>query len=193
MPRSLHEAQRGTCPRDCPSAMSAAAVWAGFAPASTALASKRAAVAPLSAPHAGLVPRDLPRRRAAADRARRPRSRGLVQALPRRRAAVRLARRDVVPAGQPLPPARLHDAAGAHSRDAAPQRRLRDAVQPTLRPRRAPVPGTLRESGRRGRRVLRGRSGVRLRELDARWPPRLALAGTRLRGHGRTGLCLAEG
>ena len=152
-----------------------------------ALASRRASSSSLAAAEPGLVPRHLPRRRAAADHARRPRPRGVVQASRQRAAALRLEDPRLVPARQPLPPARRGDPARPLEWHAAAQRRLCDALQPSQQPRRASLPGPVRDARDRGREPPRDGDGVHLRERD---PRRTSAAG---RGAGwarrRAGLC----
>src|SRR3954463_15320522 len=122
----------------------------GFAAAHVALASARAEDAAEPAAEPGLVPRDQPRRRAADDRPRRPGSGIVVQAPGGRHRAVRLEGARVESARPPLPPPRRAAPAGALARDAAAERRPRDAVQPPLCPLRPPLPGPLRIAGARG-------------------------------------------
>src|SRR5512145_813330 len=99
----------GTCPRDCPWAVSEGlslevAPKRRFAGGSEWLPSRDAPPSALVASEPGLVPRHLPRCRAAGDRARRPRPRSVVPALRGGAAPPCLAGARVDPARQPLPP-----------------------------------------------------------------------------------------
>src|SRR5262245_11965384 len=149
---------------------------AGFAGGSAALRSAHAAPPAFVPAEPRLVPRDLPRCRAAGDRARRPRPRGLVQAPRRGAETLRVEEPRLGPARQPSPSPDRDVASATSARDAAPERAGRDALQPALRPQGPPLPGALPEPGDRGRAPPRERDLLHLRERDAGRSPRVAVA-----------------
>ncbi len=168
---------RGTVPRTWP-------VSAGFAALSAALAWLHGPDPAVAAADAGVLPRHLPRRRAAKAVPGRHRPDGVEEAARRRGAQVRLADSRVDAARQPLPCPDRDDATRALERDAAAERPLCDAVQPPLRPEGPSLPGPLRVSSRRQRGVPGGRDRVHLRKRDAGRASALAVARFRLTRRG---------
>ena len=156
----------------------------GFAERRCSLPSGHGSKTPRRPAQPGLLPRHVPRSRAASHLSRRRGSQLLGQAPHRRRAALRMGDPRLGDPRQSRPPSRRDHSARAVVRNAPAQRTPCDGIQQAIPTGRPPLSEPLRVARRRRRPLPRSRDELRLRELVTSGPRRLAVARPRLAGGG---------